>query len=375
MFSLKHRPFSFDEMVGQKGILSEMRKRSSTMSFPEVMIMSGPSGVGKTTLAFIIAALLNDPDPIKNEDGSFSPNPESVPSASILNEKFSRDVSFYDASSMGKDDVLKLENIVSSAPMFDKNRVVIIDEAQELSKAGKGVTLKLLEKKRSNAFIILCTMDIDAFDKAVKSRGQLYTFRNPTAEEIANHLFQIVEKEDVNPPDEFFTDGLLTLAENCEGSVRFAVQNLERCLAGEFYTSDSIEKELGFLSNGKLTSMILKLLNKDGSVIKEILDFSAKDFFYKASKTLTDAYIYLKSGYISADWKKGFATSVEKYNLTELIDVLMDVSQEKYFREDSLIYALAKYMDKTPPVIQFQEKPKEINTRTPVRTPTRVPVK
>lgn len=345
MLTLKYRPFSFNDIVGQKGIISEMKKRSLEKNFPEVMIFEGESGTGKTTLAFIISALLNDKSPIDNKKW-LDPNPESDSCKSILEERFNRDVSFFDASSMGKDDVLKLEYIINTSPMFDENRVIIIDEAQELSKAGKGVTLKLLEKKRKNAFIILCTMDINAFDKAVRSRGQLYTFRSPNSSDIAEYLFKLTMLEKSDAPESFLTEGLFTIAENCEGSVRMAVQSLERCLIGNFFTEEEIKKELGLISNEKLANLIIKILNKDSSVIKEILDFSAKEFYYKANKTLVDSFIYNKTGYISAEWKESFAKKLSAFsNFEEVTKVFLELSKEKYFRDDLFLYELSKILE------------------------------
>lgn len=345
MLTLKYRPFSFNDIVGQKGIISEMKKRSLEKNFPEVMIFEGESGTGKTTLAFIISALLNDKNPINNKSW-LDPNPESESCKAILEERFNRDVSFFDASSMGKDDVLKLEYIINTSPMFDDNRVIIIDEAQELSKAGKGVTLKLLEKKRKNAFIILCTMDINAFDKAVRSRGQLYTFRSPNSSDIAEYLFKLTMLEKSDAPESFLTEGLFTIAENCEGSVRMAVQSLERCLIGNFFTEEEIKKELGLISNEKLANLIIKILNKDSSVIKEILEFSAKEFYYKANKTLVDSFIYNKTGYISADWKESFAKKLSSFsNFDEVTRIFLELSKEKYFRDDLFLYELAKILE------------------------------
>lgn len=350
MYTLEHRPFSLDEMIGNKGTLNEMKKRSETLDFPEVTLFAGPSGTGKTTLAFIIAALINDPNPLKVRGKKYlNPNPDSPSSRNILEEKFNRDVHFYDASTMGKDDVAKLESIVSTAPMFDKKKVIIIDEAQELTKAGKGVTLKLLEKKRKNAHIILCTMNIDAFDKAVKTRGQLYTFRSPTSTEIAEYLYTLTEKVEKNPPEEFFETGIFTIAENCEGSVRYAVQNLERCLIGEFYTEEQIASELGFLSTDTLGKLILKILKKDSSVIPEIIEFSSKEFFFKAKKTLVDSSVYLNTGYLSAEWKKGLATKMKSFEYETLTDLFIRVSNDVYFKEDTFLYELSKFMKEEKP--------------------------
>lgn len=351
MLTQTNRPFSFDEMIGQKGIISEMRKRSKTMEFPEVMIFEGGSGLGKTTLAYIIAAILNDPNPIVKEDGSKSPNYSSPSSKAIRDEIFNRDTKLYDASSMSKDDVLNLGRSLSNAPMFDKHKVIIIDEAQELSKAGKGVTLELLEKKRKGTYIILCTMAIETFDKAVQSRGHVYTFRSPSSSDIAEYLFRLTEflnLPDVPEVEEFLTKGIFLLAENCEGSIRMAVQNLERCVFGEFWTEEQIEREFNFLSNEKLSDLVLKILKKDISCIKSIKDFGTKDFYYKALKTLNDAYLYSITGFVDQPWKEKFAKSLKSYDLEKAISTLLEVDKGTYFREDLFFYQLSNLLKPEP---------------------------
>lgn len=349
MLTQDKRPFSFDEMIGQKGILMEMERRSVNMDFPEVMIFSGPSGTGKTTLAYIISALLNDPNPIIHEDGSKSPNPESPSSLAIRGGAFNRDVKLYDASSMGKDDVIELGRNLAYSPMFDKNKIVIIDEAQELSKAGKGVTLELLEKKRKDTYIIMCTMNIDSFEKAVQSRGHIYHFRSPNSETIAEYLFKLSEdfNLEMTPEiEEFYSKGIFMLAENCDGSVRMAIQNFERCMYGGFFTEEQIEHEFSFMSNEKLSSLVLKILKKDISCIKEIKDFGTKDFYYKALRTLNDAFLFGQTGYVDQPWKENFANTLKSYDLESVISILLGIDRFPYFREDVFFFELAKLMKK-----------------------------
>jgi DNA polymerase III gamma/tau subunit len=251
MLALNQRPFSWDDICGQKTITQEMKKRSLNRDFPSVLIFGGDSGTGKTTTALIIAALLNDENPLQGE-GCLNPNPESPESKAILSETFNMSCSMYDASRMAKEDVLRLEETVSSSSMFGGKRVLIIDECQELSKASKGVTLKLLEKKRQDAYIILCTMTPDALDKSVRSRGLYYQFKSPSSFDIAEYLFKLTEQFGKDVPDSFISEGLIAIAENSEGSVRMAVQNLEWCLARELYTAEEIQGAFGFLSNTKL---------------------------------------------------------------------------------------------------------------------------
>lgn len=347
MLTQSLRPFKWDDIVGQKGIVKEMKKRSKTMEFPEVMLFEGASGTGKSTMAFLIAALLSDKNPIVNKDGTKDPNPESPSSKAILEMRFNRDVIYKDASNMSKDDVLALQREVANAPMFDSVKVVIIDESQELSKAGRGATLALLEKKRKNTYIILCTMDVEKLDKAVKSRAATYTFKSPSSNDIAELLLKYTDENHLNLPlddsmMEFYQKGIFLLAENCEGSVRMAVQNFERCVQGEFFTEAEIEKEFSIISTNKLNELVTKLAKRNPSVISEIKNFGAKDFYYKLMKILADAYLHERTGYIDQPWKRGIFSALSTLGLYIIIEEMRKSELNGYFREDLFFTSLAR---------------------------------
>jgi DNA polymerase III gamma/tau subunit len=269
----------------------------------------------------------------------------------------------YDASRMIKEDVMRLEETVSSASMFGGKRVLVIDEAQELSKNSKGITLKLLEKKRQDAYIILCTMNPDAFDKSVRSRGLYYQFKSPSSYDIAEYLFKLTDQLGKEVPDSFIQEGLLAIAENCEGSVRMAVQNLERCLAGELYTAEAIQGAFGFLSNAKLFDLVSKVLNQNVEVFKDIRTMDLKEFFYASYKFISDCLVYLRTQTVDAPWK------AEQYNrlenrqsaVTDLFNLYADIDQKMgaYFKPT---YCLARLSDffSVPP--------------TGLSTPAQVPV-
>jgi DNA polymerase III gamma/tau subunit len=345
MLALSQRPFNWSDICGQKAIVQEMKKRSLTRDFPSVLIFGGDSGTGKTTIALIIAALLNDEHPLRGE-GCLNPNPESPESKAILNETFNMSCSMYDASRMAKEDVMRLEETISSTSMFGGKRVIIIDEAQELSKTSKGITLKLLEKKRQDAYIILCTMNPDAFDKSIRSRGLYYQFKSPSSFDIAEYLFKLTEQFGKVVPDSFIQEGLIAIAENCEGSVRMAVQNLERCLAGELYTAEAIQSAFGFLSNAKLFDIILKILNQNVEVFKDIRTMDLKDLFYTSYRFISDCLIYLRTKTVDAIWKAEQYNRLEnqKSGITELFNLYADIDQKMgaYFKP---VYYLARLSD------------------------------
>jgi len=372
MLTLDARPFSLDDVVGQKATIREMKKRSKNMEFPEVMIFSGPTGTGKSTLARILGALVNDPNPLARDGGWFDPNPESDVCKSIIEEKFNRDVHEFDASQMGKDDVANLQNLAATSPMFDKKKFIIVDEAQLLSKAGKGTVLKLLEKKRKNTHIVLCTMDISSFDKAVKGRGQFYNFKPPTSTEIAEHLLSLVPEE-VEGSEYFFTKGLYNIADSAGGSVREAVGLLERCLMAEIFSEEEMLSEMQIMSNDQMGAVILKILKGDNSAIKSIIDMGIEEFYHKSKKALLDAVLYHNTGYYQAQWKVNLAEQVKRAGEYKgLAKIFVDLWEQNYFKPDLFLYRIGEFMASEPeqkvesPVREGVPSRSSVKSRTPV---------
>ena len=347
MLALDYRPFCWEDICGQKATVSELKKRSLTNDFPTVMFFAGDSGTGKTTISSIIAALINDENPIKG-DGCLNPNPESPESKAILNESFNMSCSMYDANKMSKEDVLQLEELASSESFFGGKRVIIVDEAQDLSKHSKGATLKLLEKKRKNTHMILCTMNPDAFDISIRSRGLFYKFKSPSTSDIAETLFKLLDKLKIadTVPESFIQEGLFTIAENCEGSIRLAVQNLDRCIAGEFFTSEEINNALGLMSNAKLFEIVSIMVNKDISAFKEIKKMDLKEFFYTSYKFISDCLIYQRTQIVDAPWKADQYSKLIKYKdvIAELFELYsnIDLQMGAYFKPT---FCLAKLTD------------------------------
>lgn len=358
MFSIKHRGISFSDIVGHKKILSEVKIRSKTLDFPEVMIFEGESGCGKTTLAFIVAKLLNCYHPVE-KNGFLEPCNTCPSCLDVIDEKFIRDISFFDASSMSKEDVSNLNNLVDVYALNDKNKILIIDEAQELSKAGKGATLKLLEKKRQNVYFILCTMDTEALSTAVKRRGQVYKFRKIDSFEIAEYLLNVIKKEDQlsSIPEEFLTKGIFTIAESSNGSPGIALGYLERCLVGQLYDEQTIIQELGLINENKVFDVLVKLLSKDTSVFDDFKTLDLKEFYLKGIKILQECFVYKKFKVSHEEWKiKNYnrLNLSQLENLYTLIDHFNNVEYDTYFKESSFYFEMIKYFNKflTIPTIQ-----------------------
>ena len=281
------QPFSFKEMVGNKSTIETFEEMSmfdpgSERGFPPLMLFEGASGTGKTTCALIIAALLARDNaeiddtigPDKDDKGVAivhhrrSPKAGSPASRDIREGRFARDVSFHNAAKLKKEGLMALEERIMTQPLQDGHRTVIIDEAQELSSYGKGAALALLEKKSKKTTVILCTMDVGSFDKALTDRAKTYHFEAPTKDEIAVYLDHVIRDSPVDfshldIPREFFVKGLNAIAFAAMGSVRAAVQMLDRALESRLWTVEQLEAELGAVTRDKIKTFIDLLYRRD----------------------------------------------------------------------------------------------------------------
>lgn len=308
MLSIERRPRKFEEFLGQKRTVTELQTLAREEAFPQVMFFTGPSGTGKTSMAYVVAALLN---------GNSVENPDLDDPAvrDIFSERFARDVKFYDASTMGKADILALQEEVSYSPVHDANKIFIIDEAQELSRAGKGATLTLLEKKIPGVYLVLCTMNPEVFDRSVLSRGQVYKFRSPAEADLSEYLFSVLEQELSDEvfdsiPEEFFEEGIFTLASAAEGNIRSALQNLERCINGKLWTRDIIIEELGIIDNASVVRTLELLLQGEPTALEYLDKVDLKEFFYKSKTILENAQRVGLGLKLSAEWQQRSAESL-----------------------------------------------------------------
>lgn len=348
---VEKRPRKLSDMSGQPRTIAEMTRRSKDRDYPTGMIMEGESGSGKTTLGLIIASTLNCHSPVENENGGLDPCGQCPSCVDIQKESFNRDVHFFDGSTMGKDRVLDLEQLASSVPFYDGNKVIIIDEAQELSKQSFGATLRLLEKKRpsgASTYFILCTMDRNAIAKAIKDRCETYKFWPVPSDEIAEKLYGTLkeEVEDFDAiPEEFITKGLFMLSDYAAGSVRAGLAALERCVYGEIYDPQAIQEELGYISPDTLTNIITKLLKGDPTFFSDIKrsQEAINDFYHKSWTALLNSKLYLAGAIdLQPEWRKKNALQFMQFRDT--VEKVLSIYEEifensKYMKPD---YFLSK---------------------------------
>jgi DNA polymerase-3 subunit gamma/tau len=239
-------------MVGQEHIINEMKKRASLIDFPQVMLFSGPTDSGKTSLCYIISSLINCVNPIEDKDISgkvfMSPCGKCHSCLSVQTQRFGRDIYVYNASTLAKAEVEHLDAGINFAPLYDRNKIVVIEEFQQFSTQKTfGSLYTMLEEPRKRVYIFLICMDISKIPAALQDRCAHYQFDAVSVPAIVTHLHRVLDKAGKVSlvPDYFIRDSLSRIAEYGNGSVRRAVQALERCIYAEVYSKNEIEKFLG----------------------------------------------------------------------------------------------------------------------------------
>ncbi len=197
----KYRPKVLDEIVGQEGAVSTLKGMFAANAVPHAILISGPSGTGKTTLARIIKDALGCDDADYQEINA--------------------------ADKRLLEDVRHVLNTKNSAALKGDVRVWCWDEAHHLSRREGGdaqtALLKLLEEPPSHCYFILCTTDPDQLRPAIRNRCTQLTLNNLSPEALFVILVDVVAQEGVT-----VHSGVITrIAECSEGSARQALKTLE----------------------------------------------------------------------------------------------------------------------------------------------------
>lgn len=218
----KWRPQSFGEVVGQQHVTQTLENAIRTGRVAHAYIFSGVRGVGKTTTARILAKALNC---VKG------PTPEpcnACDSCKEITAGTSFDVIEIDAASnRGIDQIRELREMVRYAPAASRHKVVILDEAHQLTDEASNALLKTLEEPPEKVIFVMATTQPEDLVETIRSRSQHFHFRSLTFAEIVRALEDIARKESL----EVDSGALAVMARAAEGSLRDALSLLEQAIA------------------------------------------------------------------------------------------------------------------------------------------------
>src|SRR5690348_595289 len=254
----KYRPRTFDDVIGQPHVVQTLVNSITTKRIAHAYLFSGTRGVGKTTVARILAKALNC------EQG-----PTGTPCATCVNcqeiaQGTSVDVVEIDgASNTSVDDVREIRENVKFMPFKGTYRVYIIDEVHMLSNSAFNALLKTLEEPPSHVVFIFATTEIHKIPATILSRCQHYNFRRIAKTEIIARLRHVADQDSIAIEDR----SLAALARASEGSMRDGLSLLDQAVAfgGKSIVHADLEALLGAVPQELLRSLILALTSQDSA--------------------------------------------------------------------------------------------------------------
>jgi DNA polymerase-3 subunit gamma/tau len=246
----KYRPTTFSEAVGQEHITTTLKHAIKSGKISHAYLFTGPRGIGKTSVARILAHEVNG---LPYNDNSIH-----------------LDIIEIDAASNRRiDEIRELRDKVHITPTSAKYKVYIIDEAHMLTREAFNALLKTLEEPPAHCIFILATTEVHKLPETIISRTQRFSFNPVSVKVAADHLRTIAQKEKID-----VTEGALELiAQHGQGSFRDSISLLDQLSnTKEEITDDVVRNLLGLPQSMAISELIAAIENGDSSQLLENLD-------------------------------------------------------------------------------------------------------
>lgn len=323
----KYRPSDFDSVYGQEEIVTVIKNAIFNNKISHAYLFSGPRGTGKTTIAKIIARLVNCEHLEKGKPCGKCYN--------CLNFFNSNDIVEIDAASNnGVDEIREIRDKINLVPSNAKYKVYIVDEVHMLTNQAFNALLKTLEEPPTHVIFIFATTEPHKIPLTIASRCQKFRFSKIDDKKVVERLKEISKLENIS----YEEDALFEIARLSDGCMRDAINLLDQLISysNSNITLDDIYKVNGSVSYNDISVLLNNILFNEKTKIIEFIDN-----FDKAGKEIVkfveeliifikDVILYKNAGYLS--------------NISSKNDTIKSVSE---IYSDKILYMLVNVLNNT----------------------------
>lgn len=347
----KYRPQKFSDVIGQEHVTRTLQNAIAQQRIAHGYIFSGHRGIGKTTVARILAMALNC-------RSSENPSPEPCgvcDSCQEIRAGSSVDVIEIDAATnRGIDEIRELRDAARYRPARDRFKIYILDEAHQITDAAFNALLKTLEEPPSHIVFMMATTQPEDIPQTIRSRCQHFSFHAVRFDEIVQQLRDIASQESINAED----DALAALAEAGDGSMRDALSIMDQAIAccGVFdgssetkLTASQVRGLMGTVSSEVLVQAMQCVHRNASDDLLKLLDRlmtegqSPSHFAKQLVRFLRNALVARVAGddspllQISSDERAkvaGVAALFSEEDLTRFLNIILRTHDELGYRQE-----------------------------------------